>query len=74
MRVVEQFRAGNTPVGIVRNASREGEETIITTLGNFTQYYDSVDMLTIVIIGNESTFMADGRMVTPRGYREVRRI
>lgn len=71
MRVVSEFRANDTPIGIVRNASRKGEEIIITTMGNFTQYYDGIDMLTIVIIGNESTFMVDGRMVTPRGYREV---
>lgn len=73
MRIVSEFRATDTPVGIVRNASREGEEAVITTLGNFSQYYDNIDMLTIVIIGNESTFIADGRMVTPRGYRDLRR-
>ncbi|MBI5234862.1 MAG: precorrin-3B C(17)-methyltransferase [Deltaproteobacteria bacterium] len=71
MRVVSEFRRADTPVGIVRNASRGGEETIITTLGDFTRYYDDIDMLTIVIVGNESSFTTNGRMVTPRGYREV---
>ena len=29
---------------------------------------ESVDMLTLVLIGNSSTRVSDGRMVTPRGY------
>ena len=29
---------------------------------------DSVDMLTVVLIGNSSTYIQDNRMVTPRGY------
>jgi len=28
-----------------------------------------IDMLTTIIIGNSTTFMVDGVMVTPRGYK-----
>ena len=60
-------RGPQVPVGIVRNACREGEERIITTLGEMLLH--PIDMFSIVIIGNASTRLAgDGRIVTPRGY------
>jgi adenosylcobyric acid synthase len=56
-----------TPVGIVRNACREGEQATVTTLGSILDH--EIDMSTIIIIGNSSTFVDQrGRMVTPRGY------
>ena len=30
--------------------------------------YEIVDMTSLVIIGNKSTFMDKGYMITPRGY------
>jgi adenosylcobyric acid synthase len=60
-------RSATTPVGIVRNACRPGEENVVTTLGAMLNV--AVDMYSIVIIGNSATFVdAKGRMVTPRGY------
>ncbi len=60
-------RSGETPVGIVRNACREGEEVVVTTLTGLPEH--EVDMTTIVIIGNASTYVdGTGKMVTPRGY------
>ena len=60
-------RTGETPVGIVRNACREGETVVVTTLADLPSH--QVDMATIVIVGNASTFVdGKGRMVTPRGY------
>lgn len=69
-RTLAILRAGRdpeTPVGIVRNALREGQETRITTLGALVE--NEVDMLTILIIGNSMTRVRGGRMVTARGYR-----
>lgn len=61
-------RSGTTPVGIVRNACRDGEEVTVSTLDDLPRY--DVDMATIVIIGNASTYVdGTGRMVTPRGYK-----
>jgi len=60
-------RPAATPVGIVRNACREGEEKTVTTLGEMLEH--DIDMFSIVIIGNSATFVdGRGRMVTPRGY------
>ena len=60
-------RSSRTPVGIVRNACRDGEEKIVTTLADMLSYH--IDMFSIVIIGNSATYEdQNGRMVTPRGY------
>lgn len=61
-------RSGSTPVGIVRNACRQGEEIVVTTLAELPMH--DVDMATIVIVGNASTYVdATGRIITPRGYK-----
>ncbi|MGO1819435.1 MAG: precorrin-3B C(17)-methyltransferase [Senegalia sp. (in: firmicutes)] len=57
----------STPVAIVRNAKREGEETTITDLENMLDY--NIDMFTTVIIGNSKSYVDCGKMVTPRGYK-----
>ena len=60
-------RDPSTPVGLVRNVSRPGQAVILTTLAELQQH--PVDMLTIVVIGNSTTFCWRGRMITRRGYR-----
>ena len=67
---------GSVPVGIVRHAGREEEESFLTTLEelrNFEQWEEAqkkkVDMFSMVIVGNSSTYVKDGKMITPRGYR-----
>lgn len=69
LEVIGRYRAASTPVGIVRNATRENEEVIVTTLKEAGTFDDKIDMLTILIIGNSSSFAASGRIITPRGYR-----
>lgn len=69
--IIRKERSGATPVGIVRNATREDEGVILTTLDAIDAYYDKIDMLTILIVGNSTTFTDAGRMITPRGYKEV---
>ncbi|RNC69207.1 MAG: cobyric acid synthase [Desulfuromonadales bacterium] len=60
-------RTAETPVGIVRNALRDGQERVVTTLGGMLDH--PIDMFSLVIVGNSSTFVdREGRMVTPRGY------
>lgn len=66
-QIIIGFRPASTPVGIVRNACRHGEKHQVTTLGDLP--HQPVDMSTIVIVGNRSTFVdRQGRMITPRGY------
>ena len=59
-------RSADTPVGFVRQAGRPEQETKMTTLGDFDP--EEVDMFTVVIIGNSQSYVADGKMITPRGY------
>ncbi|HEY6873821.1 MAG TPA: cobyric acid synthase [Geobacteraceae bacterium] len=60
-------RPGGTPVGIVRNACRDGEARVVTTLEEMLDH--PIDMFSLVMIGNAATFVDEqGRMVTPRGY------
>ncbi len=66
-----EVKSPSTPVGIVRNASREGEEVRITTLGQIHEFYEQIDMLTIIIIGNKSTSQKEGLLITPRGYKGI---
>ena len=66
-RIIMAARPASTPVGIVRNACRADELSIVATLDDFLAH--DIDMSTIVIIGNSSSFVdSNGRMVTPRGY------
>lgn len=65
--IVLKYRPGTTPVGVVRNAGRPGEEIWLSDLDSFIDL--SIDMLTTVIIGNSQTRVLDGWMVTPRGYQ-----
>jgi cobalt-precorrin 5A hydrolase/precorrin-3B C17-methyltransferase len=64
--ILLQHRSADTPVGIVKNAYREGQEVILTDLGSLRP--EDVDMLTIVIIGNSQTEVRADRIITPRGY------
>ena len=61
-----QERSADTPVGYVRQAGREEQEVKITTLGAFDP--EDVDMFTIILIGNWQSYVAEGKMITPRGY------
>lgn len=63
---LEKGRSPMTPVGLVRQAGREGQRVWTTTLGELDP--EQVDMLTILIIGNSQTRLIGGAMTTPRGY------
>lgn len=65
--IVLQFRKPETPVGIVRKAGRPGMNWTISTLEKLPS--EDVDMQSTVIIGNSNTYVADGYMITPRGYK-----
>jgi adenosylcobyric acid synthase len=66
-QIILGFRPPETPAGLVRNACRSDQESTVTSLGELLNH--AIDMSTIVIIGNASSFVdSRGRMVTPRGY------
>ncbi len=56
----------DTPVGIVRQAGREGEEVTVTTLKEMLNC--EIDMVTTIVVGNSATKVINGKMVTSRGY------
>lgn len=65
LRILPESR----PCGIVRNIGREGESNRILTLGALKTA--EVDMFCTVFVGNSATTVIDGKLVTPRGYRDV---
>lgn len=66
-KIILAHRSLDTPAGIVRNACRDDQTVVVTTLGQLFDY--EIDMTSIVLVGNASTFIdAGGRIVTPRGY------
>ena len=68
-RMILEYRAPETVCGIVRNIGREGESYEILSLERLKD--TPVDMFTTVFIGNSNTMELNGRMVTPRGYKDV---
>lgn len=65
-KIMSEFKDGSTPVGIVKDVGRADEEKFICTFD--TMDFERVDMTTMVIIGNKSTYIHDDLMITPRGY------
>ena len=65
-----RFRPADTVCGIARNIGREGEYTRLMTLEELSEW--QADMFTTVFIGNSSTKVINGKMVTPRGYEYER--
>ena len=68
--ILLKHRPGTTPVGIVSDAFRPGQRVKITSLQDLEKDAKSVDMVTIVIIGNSTTYLHGGKVITPRGYEE----
>ena len=64
--IMGEFKDGSIPVGIVKDVGREKEEKFLCTFD--TMDFERVDMTTMVIIGNKSTFIDGDKMITPRGY------
>lgn len=60
---------GGRICGVARNIGREGQVISISTLGELRKM--QADMHETVFIGNSGTRNIGGRMVTPRGYRNV---
>jgi len=60
-------KPAGTPVGIVKSAMRKKQNITITNLGEALEH--PIDMTTILIVGNSTTFVYDNYMVTKRGYK-----
>ena len=64
-----EYKAPDTVCGIVGNIGREGESMKVLTLEELKT--TKVDMFTTVFVGNSHTKNIGGKMVTPRGYKNV---
>ncbi|MFC3685676.1 precorrin-3B C(17)-methyltransferase [Hydrogenophaga luteola] len=65
-RLFLRHRRADTPVAIVKSAYRRRQHIVHTTLDQMAE--QEIGMLSTVLIGNSSTFLREGLMVTPRGY------
>ncbi|MCG8570976.1 MAG: precorrin-3B C(17)-methyltransferase [Spirochaetes bacterium] len=65
-QILLKYKDKSTPVGVVKNGMRDQEESFLTSLDMFLDY--PIDMSTLIIIGNSHTYIADNKMITPRGY------
>lgn len=64
--LMSEFTSPQTPVGVVKAAGRKKEQKWLTTFGEMD--FEPVDMTSLVIVGNKTTFVRNGLMITPRGY------
>lgn len=67
--ILLEYRAPETVCGVSVNIGRDGAGCLVTTLGELREY--QADMFSTVFIGNSETKNLGGKMVTPRGYRDV---
>lgn len=67
--LVLRHQSPDTVCGIARNIGREGESVEVLSLEKLKD--TSVDMFSTVFIGNSKTMEMNGRMITPRGYKDV---
>ena len=68
--LLAEGKSPDTVCGWVRNIGREGQSAQVLSLKELRDA--KLDMFTTVFIGNSSTKMINGKMVTPRGYRNIR--
>ncbi len=68
-QIIMEYKSPETVCGYVKNIGREGQSSKIITLAELEN--ETVDMFTTVFIGNSETTVIMGKMVTPRGYRNV---
>lgn len=67
--IILKHREDNSMCGFVQNIGREGEKGTVLTLKELQETH--VDMFTTVFIGNSQTKAIGGKLVTPRGYKNV---
>lgn len=66
LAILAEGRSGDTPVGIVTDATRAPESVVVTTIDSLDP--SLVGMTSTVIVGSSATRRVGPWMVTPRGY------
>ena len=67
LAILAEHRKPDTPVGVVRDATRPGQRIQLTTLDALDP--STVDMRSLVVVGSSRSTVVAGRLVTPREYR-----
>ncbi len=67
--IMMEFKSPATVCATVANIGRDGEQMKLMSLKELRDA--EVDMFTTVFVGNSQTRELNGKMVTPRGYRNV---
>lgn len=66
--IVAENQSWEIPCGYVKNIGREQEQSFVCTLKELSEN-EEIDMFTTVFIGNSTTKIINGKLVTPRGYK-----
>lgn len=66
-QILEQQLDKNHPCGYVKNIGRQGVESWVGTLEELQK--QQVDMFCTCFIGNSQSYILDGKLITPRGYK-----
>jgi precorrin-3B C17-methyltransferase len=66
LKIMLETKKHDTPVGIVKSFEG-GIDVSITTLDKLSE--NEINMSTTILVGNSMTYVQDGYMVTPRGYK-----
>lgn len=67
--ILLQTLPADRPCGVARNIGREGEGCQVMSLSQLRDF--PADMFCTVFVGNAQTRVTGGKLVTPRGYRDV---
>ncbi len=70
IEIIRKYRSEDIPVGIVKNATRDSETVIATTLGRIMEYNGWIDMSTLILVGNSESRLWNDKIITPRGYQK----
>lgn len=65
--IVAKVQGWGLPCGYVKHIGRDGEYSKICTLQDLLNN-DDIDMFTTIFMGNSTTKVINGKLVTPRGY------
>lgn len=65
--IMMKYKDSKIPVLIARNVGRIGENYDITDIENMLNC--EINMFSTIIVGNSKTFVKDGKIITPRGYK-----
>lgn len=66
VNIMLKYKSKDTIVGAVKKVYDSEQEIMIFKLDSID--YEKIDMNTVVIVGNSTTYLKNGKMVTQRGY------